>query len=138
MDTNTVEVRKNVAVYSHFANIQANTAYSVTKYINVEFIPDEVVVRAIYFSSENGEIKGVRGTMLQSSFCPDFLIPIQDSVVVGTYKIYFKITQPISGYYTFNFYNIQGGVNIGAKGDTDFSMVLEFIKYKSVNPQKIY
>ena len=136
MDTNIVEVRKTITLYSSF---DSATIKSLDNFINVEFIPDELIVRSVTFMSTVGG----NPILINSSICPYFSVPMHDTKVATnnfnqiTPSIYYKVTNPINGNYRFSFVLLNGNP-IDNRGNSYFSMVLEFVKYKSVNPQKIY
>ena len=129
METNGIEVRRTLTLSTIGTGI---TSYSTP--IFIEFIPDEVICKAIYFSSATAG----NAILVQSTISRDFLIPTQDTIdSLRQLDLHFKVTQPIAGNYTFNFLTFKG-VTIDPRGVTNFSLALEFVKYKSVQPQKIY
>jgi hypothetical protein len=119
MDTQIVEVRKNVIVSTTF-----NTVSTFTATINnVEFIPDEVIIRGINYSPAINEV-GI--TQLYTDMVSD---------VIGTFfqnfyikpDLTFTLRKPIAGLYTFTIRTVAGNAYAGRNGD--IAIHLEFVKY---------
>lgn len=135
METNSVEVRKTITISGTF---DSGVTQTFNSYINVEFIPDELIVRNGFIVTEDG------GPMflVLSSICPGFSIPMQDSKL-GSFTtnpisspIYYKVTNPINGIYTFQLQDVEGGTT--DRGALYYSFVFEFVRYKRIESQKIY
>ena len=135
MDTSIIEVRTVVPVRLDIKDSKASS--TVTVPININFIPDEMICKLIYFQSVNDS----GAANITSTICPGFFIPVYTfagfQVTYAPSNIIYKVTQPINGYYQFNF-NKYDNTPLGDVGVLACTLLLEFVKYKSVQPQKIY
>ena len=119
---NTVEVRKNVIVTFNI-NLSGNFTYEIN---NVNFIPDEVSVKCINYSSNNVAVEDGLLTRLYTDL-------VSDSI--GTFYIYsypnqhmtFTLQKPVKGQYTLTLFDINGTVDNLRQGQ--LAIHFEFIKY---------
>jgi len=128
-NTQIIERRKTVTFGSNLVNLRG----TFKTQIFIDFIPDELrVVNISYANSEDNE-PGV--FLLYSDIVSEYLGIFQDNQINST-NVYFLLQKPISGEYTFQTKNLQGGVILDLEGD--IAIQLEFIKYKDQASEKIY
>jgi hypothetical protein len=131
MNTQIIEVNQNVTISTVLNNVS-----SWISPINVNFIPDVVIVRSILFSG------GIDGTapgayIVSSNLCT------QNNGILGSFtenfvtisQISYILKNPINGTHTFQ---ILDTVKNLAQITGDICINLDFIKYKEVKEQKVY
>jgi len=132
MDTRFIEVRKNITIP---LNILAGTGSYTCTINTVNFIPDEVIVKYINYTSSRDIELGVT-TFIYSDLVSDIL---GSFFINNTTKpeTAFTLRRPIFGFYRFNMQSVTGEVEdlrIGEMG-----IHLEFVKYRTDLPDvKIY
>lgn len=117
-----IEQRKNV----NFGHYDAGGFSSFTQYINVSFVPDDMVVRGITWYT-NGTSQAVR--VLTSDLVTEGILgSFNESSQQSNAVTYFKMNKPVQGTYTFNISDYTGISKQTLYGPINIS--LEFIKYK--------
>ena len=129
MGTRIVEVRKNVIV-AFVINLTGNLTYNIN---NVDFIPDEVNVKCINYSSNNINVEDGLLSLIYTDLVSD---------VIGSFYIYsfpnqhvtFTLKKPVKGQYNFTLLTPLGVIDNIREGQ--LSIHFEFIKYGPA--KKIY
>lgn len=137
MQTNIIEVRKNILIRNEF--IVSATFYVTIPDVN--FIPDEMIVRMITFNSSEALPTGSTATVglsalpnnrvgvIQTDLVDDKYIATVTDVTNACPGTSFRIKKPVGGQYVFNFMDINGTIsNVTA----DLAIHLEFVKYRQV------
>jgi len=124
-----VETHKTVFLNNKFDNNQK----SFEKNINVEFIPDEIIVK--YITVKNDNIVAEKGVyMLKTNLVRDEILisfPCR-TTFTSSVDIPFKNYDRINGTYSFTLNKIDySGIANLANMDLSLSLVLMFVKYKS-------
>ncbi len=117
-----VEVRKNILIRHKFNADLANAQWNES--INIEFIPDEVIVRAISYSSQNDEagVSLIWTDLVNDSYLGTYI----DDAISNPNQV-FTIGRPVRGVYAFKGLFYSGNLDNVALGVIVIS--LEFIKY---------
>ena len=131
MDTQIVEVRKNVIIPFTIALNQSSYTYNIN---TVEFIPDEVNVKYINYSSAVPELGSV--TLVYTDLVSDYIASFIGNNIQIQPNCTFTLRKPIKGNYRFDIQDVTGTPEIARAGE--FAMHLEFIKYKTDKPTKVY
>src|SRR5690606_21453514 len=104
MDTQIVEVRKNILISHQFQNVGE---ISFTRRIDtINFIPDEVVVRQITFNSEDPTDPYYRVVNIYTNLVDDNWIGSIIDIGSIAPQTTFTLRKPISGEYTFQLFNV--------------------------------
>jgi hypothetical protein len=126
MDTRFLEVRKNIVIQNTF-----NNSSRFTQTINtVNFIPDEVIVKYINYSTADGEAFG-------TSIYTDMVSDVIGSICAPTFvsaNLTYTLRKPISGQYYFELLDT-AGQPVNNRGG-DLFIHLEFVKYRTDLPDK--
>ena len=128
MDTRIVEVRKNVNIFARINTVSSFTA----QITNVSFIPDEVIIKGIFYNPDADE-------ELMTTIYVDFLSEVIGSMYQLIYfkpNLHFTLKKPVNQQWTFYIRDVTGSLNATRVGDV--SIDLEFVKYAEVKPEKIY
>lgn len=132
MDTRIIEVRKNVIIS------RSVTSSTFSALINIDFIPDEVNIKLIRFLNTGGAVNRLTG--IYSDLISDFIGSCGNSSVSWENSS-FTLNKPINGIYTFTFLLPTADLtSLGTPQDRtgDITIHLDFVKYKTVKPVKVY
>jgi hypothetical protein len=131
MDTKVVEVNKTIIVTTL---LDGKTSGSFTSYINVEFIPDVVIVKNIICGPITEGADG--GPSILSSDLADSkqlgIFMNSEAVYVNTM---FILKKKVAGTYTFNWNTVDPNSNLN---ECSLAIQLDFVKYKEVKEGKVY
>ena len=111
--------RQNVLIYRTLVNPNV-----WDEQINIDFIPDDVIVRSIMYYS-NGADPGV--SFIRTNLVKDNIIGSIDDPSVQNPQQHFTVNKPIKGAYNFQIVNTNGtiGNRVG-----QLHIALEFVRYK--------
>jgi len=128
MDTRVIETRKTVSIVQR-VNLTSEFNVSIN---NVPFIPDEVIVKSIFYDPDIAENRiGIIYLDLVSDIIGCFY-EVQHNITGP----HFILNKPVKGTYKFQIFtgeNIPDATRVG-----NFLIVLDFVKYKEVKEGKIY
>ena len=129
MDTRFIEVRKNIVVSFPF-----NDESSFSQDINIDFIPDEVIVKLVQYDTADDQVT-VSG--IYSDLVSDFLASfIWKSSIIPT-NLTFTLRKPIRGKYNFQLLEKNNANNLVESNVTGQLWIhLEFVKYRTDLPDK--
>ena len=130
MDTRIIEVRKNIAIPLVLTPGTGRYTYTIN---TVDFIPDEMVVKEIVYSSNKDTEIGVV-SLIYTDIVSD---------VIGSFYIYagstpanliYTIRKPIRGEYSFVMKELGGPMEDARDGQ--LVIHLEFVKYRTDLPDR--
>lgn len=137
MDTKVIEVNKNVAI-GIAVNNAATQSYPFT-INNVSFVPDVVVVKVISFYQTNGAA-AIQSMLVYSDLVSDILGSTV-SYYVALPNSSFTLKKPVKGQYNIQLFDptVPTNPTIITPASAGVLIIhLDFIKYASVPPQKVY
>src|SRR5689334_21914807 len=114
MDTRFIEVRKNISIPLQIVNNVGSYTYTIN---NVDFIPDEVTLKYINYSTSVGaELGSV--TLIHTDLIPD-------TSVIGSFfgnvasqpNTTFTLRNPVKGLYNINFLTVVSDLEAGRVGE---------------------
>ena len=117
MDHKVIE-RKNI-----FLSTTLNNTGRFTKTINIDFVPDEVILKHVLYALDNTEEKGVK---LYSTLVNDIMCSFVDSSSKSM-NARFSLNRSIRGDFQFSVYNADDTLATDRNGS--LFLHLEFVKY---------
>lgn len=132
MDTRFIEVRKNITIPT-ILNLNGTFSFFIN---TVDFIPDEMHVKCITYSSNNINVEDGLATQIYTDLVSD---------VIGSFYIYclgkpdtiFTLKKPVKGLYNFTLLTLNGAIDNIREGQ--LVIHLEFVKYRtSKSDEKIF
>jgi len=112
--------RQNVLIYRTLANPN-----EWNEQINIDFIPDDVIVRSIMYLGPAVPEPGV--SFVRTNLVKDNIIGSFDDSSVHNPQQYFTVNKPIKGAFNFKIVNNDG--TIGNRTG-QLHIALEFVRYK--------
>jgi len=103
----------------------ANTTGSIRRKINIDFIPDELIVNSVCYHNDGSEIGA---GYLWSDLVDDALCSLADFPVTYTPQTRFIMKKSVRGDYIFRFLSTNGQLATTLQGN--LVIMLEFVKYK--------
>lgn len=121
---------KTITVTGHLGNNQNSFTFNIN---NLEFQPDEVVVRLLLGNNELGAITDYMYIIKSDLVDNNVLAPMSaTAVILEPVNIPHKLVKPINGIYTFSIYNYDGTIPGDiALFNLTIGISLLFIKYKT-------
>ena len=124
-----MENRKHIEVPFTFNN-PATASFRFTKSIDIDFIPDEVIIRQICHRAIVTETQtySLSSDLVNGYMCTLFTFSNLTGTVPGT-EIIFIIDKPVRGIYNFAM-TLSQDPTVVITGNANVSIHLEFVKYK--------
>lgn len=129
MDPRIIEVRKNILIARELDDSSTFTAT-----INIDFIPDEVIIKNIIFTLEDPDAAQNWNTSIYTDLVSDYIGSFSDAPSGNsvTPNLVFTLRRPINRLYNFSIQAVNaGGTMILYNRSGDLTLHLEFVKYKS-------
>ena len=130
MDTSIIE---NTQVINVFKDLNG-TGGSFDITINIDFIPDMMIVKTIQYDNKIADEFGL--TSVYTNIVNNQIASFVETTTSNPDTRFLIYNKPIRGTYNFKILDSTGLVNAGRQGD--LFMQLEFVKYRRVPEQKMY
>jgi len=115
-----IETVKTIAIIG-----TADASGTIICYINIDFIPDELIVKSVCYYNDFTE---ARTSYIWSDLVDGALCSVADYPVTYTPQTRFTMKKNIRGDYVFRFLDANGQIKTTLQGD--LVIMLEFVKYK--------
>ena len=133
MDTRIIEVRKNISIPFDLITGKGGYTYNIQ---NIDFIPDEVVIKNIVFTLANPLAPDNSTTSIYTDLVSDFIGSFSD-VPPGNFtmpNLTFTLKRPVNRLFKFDILAASDNTNDNDMVDFartgDLTIHLEFLKYR--------
>lgn len=130
MDTTIIENTQVVCIFQNLNGTGGQFNYT----INIDFIPDMMIVKTIQYAVGVGGELGI--TSVYTNLVNNQIASFVDDTTSNPHTRFLTYNRPVRGEYNFQIRDITGQINPGRAGD--LFLELEFVKYRRVPEQKMY
>ena len=116
---------QNIIVLTEYTNGNTSTVITFTKNLNLEFIPDEMIVKGMHFFKDgtNNTVFTLSSNLVDYNIMCSFI----ETDIYSNFNNVFQINKPVNGLYDFTINMVDTG-SIVYNGS--IAITLEFIQYK--------